>query len=237
MSRRSPRAVLLWLGAVLVAVVTAAFVATDLAALHRRAHSLGAATSVAVAARDLPLGSVIDRADVTTRSVHRSQLPTRALTPRAANGRVVAVPVVRGAFVVDGNLAPRGRTGLDGAIPPGMRALRIVARDALHPPVGSSVDVLVTFESSDGAAAGGAPTVVAARGVLVLGTDDVPAAVETGPAGRAEDAQGAPARCHPARHRGRRAPPRVRGRSRNRDAGTRAARGRRRGAWRIGAAT
>jgi Flp pilus assembly protein CpaB len=178
MSRRSPRALLLWLGAVLVAVVTAALVATDLAALHRRAHSLGSPRPVAVATRDLPLGSTIDRGDVRTRSVHRSQLPSGALSPGAADRRVVAVPVVRGAFVVKGNLAPRGRTGLDGAIPSGMRALRIVARDALRPPVGSSVDVLVTFESSD-AAAGGAPTVVAARGVLVLGTDETPAAVET----------------------------------------------------------
>jgi Flp pilus assembly protein CpaB len=40
------------------------------------------------------------------------------------------------------------------------------------------VDVLVTFESGDDAVAGSAPTVVAARGVLVLGTDDEPAAVE-----------------------------------------------------------
>jgi Flp pilus assembly protein CpaB len=61
-----------------------------------------------------------------------------------------------------------------------MRALRVVARDALHPPVGSSVDVLVTFESGDGASPEGAPTVVAARGVLVLGTDDEPASVEPG---------------------------------------------------------
>jgi pilus assembly protein CpaB len=179
MSRRSPRAVLLWLGAVLVAVVTAALVATDLAALHRRAHSLGSPRSVAVAARDLPTGSTIDRGDIRSRTVHRSQLPSGALSPGAARGRVVAAPVVRGAFVVNGNVAPRGRTGLDGAIPPGMRALRIVARDSMRPPVGSSVDVLVTFESSDAAAAGGAPTVVAARGVLVLGTDDAPAAVET----------------------------------------------------------
>ena len=178
MSRRSPRAVLLWLGAVLVAVVTAALVATDLAALHRRAHSLGSPRPVAVATRDLPLGSTIDRGDVRTRSVHGSQLPSGALGPAAVDGRVVAVPVVRGAFMVKGNVAPRGRTGLDGAIPSGMRALRIVPRDALRPPVGSSVDVLVTFESSD-AAAGGAPTVVAARGVLVLGTDETPAAVET----------------------------------------------------------
>jgi Flp pilus assembly protein CpaB len=179
MSRRSPRAVLLWLGAILVAVVTAALVATDLAALHRRANSLGALRAVAVATRDLPLGSKIDRGDLRSRSVHRSQLPAGALSPSAAAGRVVAVPVVRGAFVVDGNVAPRRRTGLDGAIPPGMRALRIVARDAVRPPVGSSVDVLVTFESSDGADGGGAPTVTAARGVLVLGTDDAPAAVET----------------------------------------------------------
>ncbi len=178
MSRRSPRAVLLWLGAVLVAVVTAVLVATDLAALHRRAHSLGALRSVAVAVRDLPLGSTIDRGALRSRTVHRSQLPSGAVSPRAAEGRVVAVPVVRGAFVLDGNLAPRRRTGLNGAIPPDMRALRIVARDTLRPPVGSSVDVLVTFESSD-PSAGSAPTVVAARGVLVLGTDDAPAAVET----------------------------------------------------------
>jgi Flp pilus assembly protein CpaB len=189
MSRRSPRAVLLWLAAILVAVVTAALVATDLGALHRRANSLGAPRPVAVAARELPLGSKINRDDLRSRSVHRSQLPSGALSPSAAEGRVVAVPVVRGAFVVDGNVAPRRRTGLDGAIPPGMRALRIVARDAVHPPVGSSVDVLVTFESSDGAAAGGAPTVTAARGVLVLGTDYAPAAVETPTTDRATTGQ------------------------------------------------
>jgi Flp pilus assembly protein CpaB len=189
MSRRSPRAVLLWLGAVLVAVATAALVATDLAALHRRAHSLGSPRPVAIAIRDLPLGSTIERSDVRTRSVHRSQLPSGALSHGAADGRVVAVPVVRGAFVVKGNVAPRGRTGLDGAIPAGMRALRIVARDAVRPPVGSSVDVLVTFESSD-AAGGGAPTVVAARGVLVLGTDETPAAVETRAADRGAGGQG-----------------------------------------------
>jgi Flp pilus assembly protein CpaB len=191
MTRRSPRAVILWLVAILVAVVTAALVATDLAALHRRAHSLGSPRPVAVADRDLPLGSTIDRGDVKARSVHRSQLPSGALSPREAQGRVVAVPVVRGAFVVDGNVAPRRRTGLNGAIPPGMRALRVVARDALRPPVGSSVDVLVTLESGGGAASDGAPTVVAARGVLVLGTDDAPAAVETGTGDGTVASQGA----------------------------------------------
>jgi Flp pilus assembly protein CpaB len=180
MRRRSPRAVLLWLGAVLVAVVTAVIVATDLAALHRRAQSLGPSRPIAAAVRDLPVGATIADDDIRVRSVHHSQLPTDALSPGEARGRVVAVPVVRGAFVTGGNLAPRRRTGLDGAIPPGMRALRLVVRDALRPPVGSSVDVLVTFEPGNTLESAGAPTVVAARGVLVLGTDDAPTSFETG---------------------------------------------------------
>jgi Flp pilus assembly protein CpaB len=179
MRRRSPRAVLLWTGAVLVAVVTAAIVATDLAALHRRAQGLGPSRSVATAVRDLPVGTTISDGDIRVRSVHESQLPSDAMSPASAQGRVIAVPVVRGAFVTDGNLARRRRTGLDGAIPPGMRALRLVARDALRPPVGSSVDVLVTFDPGS-SESGTAPTVVAARGVLVLGTDDAPAAFEPG---------------------------------------------------------
>jgi Flp pilus assembly protein CpaB len=177
------------MSAVLVAVVTAIIVATDLAALHRRAQDLGAARPVAAAVRDLPVGTTIGDDDIRVRSVHRSQLPPNAMSPDEARGRVVAVPVVRGAFVIDGNLAPRRRAGLDGAIPPGMRALRLVVRDALRPPVGSSVDVLVTFDAGGGDANATAPTVVAVRGVLVLGTDDAPAAFESGTAGRTAGSQ------------------------------------------------
>jgi Flp pilus assembly protein CpaB len=182
MRRRSPRAVLLWAGAVLVAIVTGVIVATDLASLHRRAQGLGPTRPIAAAVRDLPVGTTIGDDDVRARSVHRSQLPTNAISPSEARGRVVAVPVVRGAFLSGRNLAPRRRTGLNGAIPPGMRALRLVVQNALRPPVGSSVDVLVTFEPGRSAESGSAPTAVAARGVLVLGTDDAPAAVETGTA-------------------------------------------------------
>jgi Flp pilus assembly protein CpaB len=180
MRRRSPRAVLLWIGAVLVAVVTAVIVATDLAALHNRARGLGPRRAVAAAVRDLPVGTTIGDSDIRARSVHRSQLPGGAMSPTAVHGRVVAVPVVRGGFVIDANLAPRRRTGLNGAIPPGMRALRVVVRDALRPPVGSSVDVLATFEPGSSGPNGAAPTVAAARGVLVLGTDDAPAVFDAG---------------------------------------------------------
>jgi Flp pilus assembly protein CpaB len=182
MRRRSPRAALLWTGAGLVAVVTAVVVATDLAALHHRAQNLGPSRPIAAAVRDLPVGTTIGDDDVRVRSVHRSQLPTDAISPSEARGRVIAVPVVRGAFLSGGNLAPHRRTGLNGAIPPGMRALRLVAQNALRPPVGSSVDVLVTFDPGRDAESGNAPSVVAARGVLVLGTDDAPAALEAGTA-------------------------------------------------------
>ena len=119
MPRRSPRALLLWTGAATVAVATAVFVASDLAALHRRAATLGATRAVAVAAHDLPLGALVRGADLDTRTVHRSQLPTGAVAPDRARDRVVAIPVARGGYVLDRNLAPRRRTGLDGAIPLG----------------------------------------------------------------------------------------------------------------------
>jgi Flp pilus assembly protein CpaB len=76
---------------------------------------------------------------------------------------------------------PRTRRGLDGAIPRGMRALRIVVRDSLHPLPGSAVDVLVTFDAgTSDTAERTESTAVAARGVLVLGTDDAPASVDAG---------------------------------------------------------
>ena len=94
-----------------VAVVTAAIVAGDLAALHRRAADLGPEVDAVVATRDLSVGTVLEPADLATRPVHRSQLPTRCATDRTAIiGRVVAVPVLNGAYVVTRrNVAPRHR--------------------------------------------------------------------------------------------------------------------------------
>ncbi len=192
MPRRSPRALLLWTGAATVAVATAVFVASDLAALHRRAATLGATRTVAVAARDLSLGALVRTADLDTRTVHRSQLPAGAVAPDDARDRVVAIPVARGGYVLDRNLAPRRRTGLDGAIPRGMRALRIVVHDSVQPLPGTAVDVLVTYERTAAEEPAGAVegTTVAARGVLVLGTDDDPAAIDVGATAAAADGLG-----------------------------------------------
>jgi Flp pilus assembly protein CpaB len=179
MLRRSPRAFGLWAGAAVLALVTGAVVARDLATLHRRARTFGPVRPVVVARNDLPMGATVTPADVTTRGVHASQHPRGVLHDReAAIGRVVQVPVVRDAFVSERNLAPRARDGLAGALPEGTRAVRIVVDDGLRPPPGSAVDVYAVFASGDdvlgsGRSASGPARLVAA-GVMVLATDGGP---------------------------------------------------------------
>lgn len=172
MPRRSPRALALWGAALVVAVVTAAVVAGDLAALHRRATGLGPRVDAVVAARDLAVGSVLHDADLSARKAYRSQLPDTVITERSAIvGRVVSVPLVRGAYVAAGNVAPRRRTGLDGIVPRGMRAMRVVVTDALEPRPGAAVDVLATYDPSAATERGGDTTEVVADGVTVLRAD------------------------------------------------------------------
>jgi Flp pilus assembly protein CpaB len=172
MSRRSPRALALWGAALLVAVVTAAVVAGDLAALHRRAADLGSEVDAVTARRDLAVGTVLDDADLATRRAYRSQLPATVVTDRTRIvGRVIAVPVLRGAYLGEGNVAPRRRSGLDGVVPRGMRAMRVVVTDSLEPRRGAAVDVLATYDPATITERGGDTTEVIAAGVPVLGTD------------------------------------------------------------------
>jgi Flp pilus assembly protein CpaB len=165
-----------WIGAAVVAIGTATVVTRDLIALHARAGALGPERPVVVATRDLALGVTVTDVDLRVRRVHTSQLPPHVLrSPRQALGRIVASPVLSDAFVAARNLAPVRRHGVDGILPPGTRALRIVAADSLRPRPGAAVDVLATYDEAapfgTGARSGG-PTVVVAAGVLVVGTDD-----------------------------------------------------------------
>jgi Flp pilus assembly protein CpaB len=172
MLRRSPRALVLWSAAIVVAVGTAAIVASDLATLHRRAGDLGPERSVVVARHTLTVGSIVDDTDLRERTVHASQLPPHVLTDRAdARGRVVRVPVLRSGFVADGNLAPRRRSGLDGVVPEGRRAMRVVVVDAVRPRLGAAVDLLASAETVDPSEGTGLATVVAS-GVPVVDVDD-----------------------------------------------------------------
>ena len=177
MLRRSPRVLLLWAGAAVVAVTTALLVGTDLATLHRRAGTFGPEVEVAVAARDLTVGVTVDGDDIRSRRGHRSQLPPGVVSPADVEGRVVAVPVLRDGYVAQRNLAPRDRHGLDGVVPAGMRIVRVVvAGPSVGLAAGSAVDVLATFDAGTEVDPEGAaysePTVVVARGALVIATDE-----------------------------------------------------------------
>jgi len=176
MLRRSPRVLLLWAGAAVVAVATALLVGTDLATLHRRAGTFGPEVEVAVASRDLTVGVTVDGDDIGSRRVHRSQVPPGVVSPDDVEGRVIAVPVLRDGYVAQRNLTPRDRHGLDGVVPVGMRIVRaVVAGPAVGLEAGVAVDVLATFDAAaidpEGAAYS-EPTVVVARGALVIATDD-----------------------------------------------------------------
>jgi Flp pilus assembly protein CpaB len=167
--RRSPRSVLLWCAALVLAVATAAIVFNDLSALHRRAGSLGAPRTVLLAHRDLPLGATLGANDVEATSRHASVIPSNAATDLdAVVGRVVAVPVLEGSVLLDDHLAAPDRDGLDGLVAVGYRAVRIRPEDGLQPPAGAVVDV---FSAMDPSIAVRSEATVVARAARVLAVD------------------------------------------------------------------
>ena len=174
MLKRSPRVLGLWVGAIALAVATGAIVAGDLATLHRRAQQFGPERRVVVARRNLTLGATVTPGDVTNRRRYSSQVPDDVLDDAAlALGRTVRVPVVRDGYVAEANLAPAQRTGLDGVLPEGTRAMRVTVENGLRPPPGSAVDVYASF-ASDELGTGSTsrdPASLVASGVPVLGTD------------------------------------------------------------------
>ena len=78
--RRSPRVLLAWSAAAVVALTTARVVGGDLATLHSRAASLGPRERVVVAVHDLELGETITAHDVHTEARYANETPRAALT-------------------------------------------------------------------------------------------------------------------------------------------------------------
>ncbi len=172
MFRRSPRALLAWAGALGVALLTARVVGADLAHLHRQARELGPRIDVVVAARDVPIGWTVTEDDIEMREVFRSQAPDDVVTSAGdVVGKTVLVPLLGQAMVLTGHLADPDRDGLEGVVPEGMRAMRVVVEDSLLPGAGDLVDVLATFDPTV-VGPGGEPTVAVAGAATVLAADD-----------------------------------------------------------------
>jgi Flp pilus assembly protein CpaB len=156
--------------AIVVALVTTGVVFSDLAALHRRAGSLGPPRSVLVARRDLALGTTLGANDLRVISRYASAVPGNAVSSvDDAVGKVVAVPVVAGSVLQSTHLTTTERDGLGGLVPVGYRAVRIRPEDGLDPPAGAVVDVIASVEVSIDQAADAEVVAHAAR---VLAVDD-----------------------------------------------------------------
>jgi Flp pilus assembly protein CpaB len=163
-----------WLATLAVALTTARVVGADLATLHRRAATLGPQRRVVVATHDLETGQMIGAHDVTTEVRYAKEIPHEAVTdPGAAIGRVLRVPVLGNAILFTQHLAPGDRSGIDGVLPVGSRAVHVTPADGFRPPVGAIVDVLAAFDPTavvvDGARTS---AVIVAGGARVLAVDD-----------------------------------------------------------------
>jgi len=172
--RHSPRVVFAWLATLVVALTTARIVGGDLATLHRRAATLGPERRVVVAAHDLHLGETISARDLTTEARYAKEIPRGALIDEdAAIGRVVRVPVLRDSLVFAAHLAPVDRSGVDGVVAVGQRAVHVTPADGFRPPRGTIVDVLAAFDPTvvvvDGARTS---AVIVASGALVVAVDN-----------------------------------------------------------------
>jgi len=172
--RRSPRVLFAWLATIVVALTTARVVAGDLATLHRRAATLGPQRRVVLAAHDLDVGQTVTARDVVTDVRYAKEIPPEAITSTAdAIGRVVAVPVLAHAVFFAHHLASADRSGIDGIVPAGERAVHVTPADGFRPPRGAIVDVLAAFDPTavvvDGA---GDSAVIVASGARVIAVDD-----------------------------------------------------------------
>ena len=128
---------------------TTGVVFSDLAALHRRAGTLGPPRSVLVARRDLALGTTLGANDVRVISRYATAVPANAVSSLDdAVGQIVAVPVVEGSVLQSTHLTTTERDGLGGLVPVGYRAVRVRPEDGLHPPAGAVVDVIASLEVS-----------------------------------------------------------------------------------------
>jgi Flp pilus assembly protein CpaB len=179
--RHSPRVLFAWLVTVVVALLTARVVAGDLATLHRRAATLGPQRRVVLAARDLDIGQTVTARDLVTEVRYAKEIPNEAVTDtRDAVGRVVAVPVLAHAVLFAHHLAPADRSGVDGIVPEGDRAVHVTPADGFRPPRGAIVDVLAAFDPTAVVVDGARDSaVIVASGARVVAVDDPDTTADT----------------------------------------------------------
>jgi Flp pilus assembly protein CpaB len=85
----------------------------------------------------------------------------------------VRVPVLRDTILFSQHLAPVDRSGIDGVVPVGSRAVHVTPADGFRPPLDAIVDVLAAFDPTavivDGARTS---AVIVASGARVIAVDE-----------------------------------------------------------------
>ncbi len=171
MFRRSPRAALLWAASAIVAIVTAATVVSMVSSLRHQDETFGRLHTVVVTRHDLPVGTRLTDSDLTVSKLRGEAPATDTVRVTAsAVGRVVRVPMLRGALVTTRHLSATRRSGLGDVVPNGQRAVRLVIEHGLRPTAGDLVDVYATFDPQT-LGDNLDPTVLVAPAVMVIAVD------------------------------------------------------------------
>jgi len=164
------RALLLWIAALLLAAVTGVAVEAAVSGAAEARRTYGEQRTAVVATRSLPAGHRLAPGDVAVRPWPVGLLPPGALDDvAAADGRVVAAPMLEGEVVVGERLAPGGLSAVAALVPEGRRGVTVPASAELPPlAVGDRVDLVAAFGGLDP----GSPAVVVARGAPVVAVDE-----------------------------------------------------------------
>jgi pilus assembly protein CpaB len=162
-----------WLAVIMLAAVTALFVARLVGAAESQRARFGAKRPVAVAVHGLEVGHVLTGADVAVRTMPAAFVPAGATASKGAVvDRTVVASLFAGEAVLESHLAPAGVRGLGAHLSPGRRAMAVpVGAAAPAVRAGDMVDVLATFEGEKTFAVAEAAT------VLAVSTDAVTVAV------------------------------------------------------------
>jgi Flp pilus assembly protein CpaB len=156
---------LFWFVAVSLAAVTGLTVASLVGEAASRARRLGGLREVPVVARAVAAGQRLSPADVAVRRLPAAMLPEGPVARSPADHAAV-VPLVPGEVLLEAKLAPWGVQGVAALVPPGRRALAVpTAKGGLSLRTGHRVDVLATFETTEG---GSEPTFPVATAALVV---------------------------------------------------------------------
>jgi Flp pilus assembly protein CpaB len=171
-----------WVAVGGLALVTTLAISGLLGRARTEAARYGSPKSVLVATRDISVGREVETGDVEVRLLPSALVPADAVGGVAqARGRTVVVPVFDGQVVVRQQLAPWGLRGAAALLPPGKRGISVAAGPAAAKlSKGDTVDVLATFDPTNGGGDGKQPTFPVAVGASVIdaGAEAVTIAVD-----------------------------------------------------------